>query len=93
MTVKHDCATLLSVIQQPDDKVSLQVTEGESVPGPVLRIGNTNSRYRFPLSAKTFLNQWSACGPSHHCTIGTGHIAGKIEKLGALLGLAVRRVC
>ena len=93
MTVKHGCVTLLSVIQQPDGTVSLQVAEGESVPGPVLRIGNTNSRYRFPISAKTFLNEWSAGGPSHHCAIGTGHIAGKIEKLGALLGLAVRRVC
>lgn len=93
MTVKHGPVTLLSVIQEPDGKVSLQVAEGESVPGPVLRIGNTNSRYRFPIGAKSFLNEWSAGGPSHHCAIGTGHIAGKIGKLGALLGLAVRKVC
>ena len=93
MSVKHGPVTLLSVVQQPDGSISLQVAEGESVPGPVLRIGNTNSRYRFPISAKAFLNEWSAGGPSHHCAIGTGHIAGKIEKLGALLGLAVRKVC
>lgn len=93
MTVKHGPVTLLSVIQEPDGKVSLQVAEGESVLGPVLKIGNTNSRYRFPIGAKTFLNEWSAGGPSHHCAIGTGHIAGKIEKLGALLNLTVRKVC
>lgn len=92
MTVKHGPVTLLSVVQGPDGTVSLQVAEGDSVPGPVLRIGNTNSRYRFPIGAKAFLNEWSAGGPSHHCAIGTGHIASKIEKLGALLELPVRRV-
>jgi len=29
----------------------------------------------------------------HHCAIGMGHIASKIEKLGALVGLEVKRVC
>lgn len=65
------------------------VAEGESVDGPVLQIGNTNSRYRFPISAKEFINRWSKAGPSHHCAIGIGHVAGKIDKLGKLLGLEV----
>jgi len=93
MTVKHGPVTLLSVIQNGDGSVSLQVAEGESVPGPVLGIGNTNSRYRFAVGARAFLNEWSAGGPSHHCAIGIGHIAGKITKLGALLNMPVRHVC
>ena len=28
------------------------------------------------------MDDWSMGGPSHHCAIGTGHVAGKIEKLG-----------
>lgn len=32
-------------------------------------------------------------GAAHHCTIGVGHVADKIEKLGTILGLEVKRVC
>ncbi len=93
MTVKHGSVTILSVVQNGDGSVVLQVAEGESVPGPVLQIGNTNSRYRFSIGAKGFMNEWSAGGPAHHCAIGTGHIADKIEKLAALLGIEMNRVC
>jgi L-arabinose isomerase len=93
MTVRHGPATLLSVVQRGDGGLMLLAAEGESMPGPVLRIGNTNSRYRFSPGAKAFINEWSKAGPAHHSAIGVGHIADKIEKLGALLSLDVRRVC
>ena len=93
MTVKHGPVTILSVVQQGDGSLCLQLAEGESVPGPVLQIGNTNSRYKFSISAKEFMNEWSYGGPAHHCAIGVGHIGDKIEKLAALLGVAVNRVC
>jgi L-arabinose isomerase len=86
-------STVLPVVQGAGGKVFLLTAEGESVAGPVLQIGNTNSRYRFSLGATAFLNAWSKAGPAHLCSIGVGHIADKIEKLGALLGLEVRRVC
>ncbi|SEQ77039.1 L-arabinose isomerase [Hyunsoonleella jejuensis] len=92
MTVQHGPVTLLSVVEGKDD-VFLLVAEGESVEGPVLHIGNTNSRYRFSIGARAFMNQWSKQGPSHHCAIGVGHIASKIEKLGSLLNLRVVRIC
>ena len=92
MTVKHGPVTLLSVVEGKDG-VFLLVAEGESVSGPVLEIGNTNSRYRFSIGAKKFMNEWSKQGPAHHCAIGVGHIALKIEKLAAILGIEVVRVC
>ncbi len=93
MTVKHGPVTLLSVVQHADGTVSLLVAEGESVPGPVLQIGNTNSRYRFSIGAKAFVETWSKAGPAHHCAIGLGHIAGKLEKLAALTGIPCQKVC
>jgi L-arabinose isomerase len=93
MTVQHGPVTLLSVVQRGDGSVLLQVAEGESVPGPVLQIGNTNSRYKFSISAKQFMNDWSTGGPSHHCAIGVGHVASKIEKLAELLRMSCNRIC
>ena len=93
MSVKHGPVTLLSVVQTVDGKLQLLTAEGQSVAGPVLEIGNTNSRYRFPIGARNFMNEWNRHGPAHHCAVGVGHIAGKLKKLAALLGMECVRVC
>ena len=93
MSVKHGPVTLLSVVETGAGKLKLLVAEGESVAGPILEIGNTNSRYRFSIGARKFVNNWNEHGPAHHCAVGVGQIAHKIEKLGLLLGLEVARVC
>jgi L-arabinose isomerase len=87
MSVRHGSVTLLSVVQTVDGKLKLLAAEAVSEPGPILEIGNTNSRYRFSVGAKTFLNAWNAEGPPHHCAIGVGHISGKLRKLAQLLSI------
>jgi L-arabinose isomerase len=93
MSVKHGPVTLLSVVQTADGKLQLLVAQGESVAGPILEIGNTNSRYRFSPGARNFINQWNVHGPAHHCAVGVGHIATKLKKLGAILGMESIQVC
>jgi L-arabinose isomerase len=93
MSVKHGPVTLLSVIQTVDGKLKLLIAEGESVAGPILEIGNTNSRYRFSIGARNFMNEWNVHGPAHHCAVGIGHISGRLKKLGALTGIECIRVC
>lgn len=92
MTVKHGDVTFLSVCEGRDG-IFLLAAEGESVEGPTLQIGNTNSRYRFSCGARTFMNKWSKAGPSHHCAIGVGHVADKIEKVAFLLDIPCIRIC
>jgi L-arabinose isomerase len=100
MSVRNGPVTLLSVVERsglPAAERSggglfLLVAEGESVPGPILQIGNTNSRYRFPMGAREFVNRWNGHGPAHHCAVGVGHVASTIDKLGALLGMEVVKI-
>ncbi|MFN8240400.1 MAG: hypothetical protein U0X39_06560 [Bacteroidales bacterium] len=93
MKVSNGPVTLLSVCQTSDGKTILLTAEGESVPGPTLQIGNTNSRYRFSIGAKEFINRWAGTGPSHHCAVGIGHHASSIEKLAELLQVGYSRIC
>jgi L-arabinose isomerase len=93
MSVKHGPVTLLSVVEKANGKLMFLVAEATSVAGPILQIGNTNSRYRFSLGARGFVNKWNSYCPAHHCAVGIGHISSKIEKLGALLQIDVVKVC
>jgi L-arabinose isomerase len=93
MSIKTGPVTILSVCQNREGKVKLLAAEGETVLGPILNIGNTNSRYRFPIGAKAYINEWAKAGPSHHCAIGIGHVTGKLEKLAAILGIEFQQVC
>ncbi|OJU28646.1 MAG: arabinose isomerase [Sphingobacteriales bacterium 41-5] len=93
MSVKHGPVTLLSVVDASKDGLTFLAAEGESVQGPILEIGNTNSRYKFSIGARNFVNRWNESGPAHHCAVGVGHIAQKIHKLGALLNMKVTQIC
>ncbi|MEO8415215.1 MAG: arabinose isomerase [Ginsengibacter sp.] len=93
MSVKHGPVTLLSVVEKAGGGLMLLTAEAESVPGPILEIGNTNSRYKFSIGARRFVNDWNSHGPAHHCAVGIGHISSKIHKLGNLLNMEVVNVC
>jgi L-arabinose isomerase len=93
MSVKNGPVTLLSVAENKSDGLQFIIAEGESVAGPVLEIGNTNSRYKFSIGARKFVNEWNSYAPAHHCAVGVGHISSKIDKLGKLLDINVIKVC
>ncbi|MBL7697746.1 MAG: arabinose isomerase, partial [Chitinophagaceae bacterium] len=93
MSVKCGPVTLLSVVESAERKLMLLVAEADSVKGPILEIGNTNSRYRFKIGARRFVEAWNSHGPAHHCAVGVGHIASKIQKFASLAGIPVIRVC
>ncbi|MDQ1142033.1 arabinose isomerase [Pedobacter agri] len=92
MSVKHGAVTLLSVVENKG-KIFFLVAEGESVAGPILEIGNTNSRYRFDIGARKFVEEWNNAGPAHHCAVGLGHISAKVKKLAKLLNIEVIHIC
>jgi L-arabinose isomerase len=93
MSVKHGPVTLLSVVEDAQHGFKLLVAEGQSEPGPILEIGNTNSRYSFSIGARAFLESWNSQGPAHHCAIGIGHRSADLKKVAALLEIPCIQVC
>jgi L-arabinose isomerase len=93
MSVRYGPITLLSVVEDAQSRFKLVAAEGESVGGAILEIGNTNSRYRFPLGARGFIDAWNAQGPAHHYAVGVGHVAATLRKSAALMGIGFHQVC
>ena len=93
MSVKHGPVTLLSVVEDAASGFKLVAAQGECVPGAVLRIGNTNSHYRFACGAKGFVEAWNGEGPAHHCAVGLGHQASRLHKTAELIGIPFVQVC
>lgn len=90
--------TILGLTQTRDGKLKWLVSEGWSLPGEILRIGNTNSRLRFtthpddPFDVADWMNRWAEQGPTHHVALGVGHHAETIEKFSRLMDLPLVRV-
>jgi L-arabinose isomerase len=84
--------TILGLTQTFDGQFKMVVGEGESLPGPIPATGNTNTRGRFPPDVRTFLEDWSLAGPTHHFALGLGHVALQIERLGRVLNVPTVRV-
>lgn len=89
MSVRHGPVTVLGMTQTRAGNLKLLVAQGESIPGPIMRIGNTNSRLKFPLGPADFMNRWCEEGPTHHCALGVGHVKPQIKRVARLMNLEV----
>jgi L-arabinose isomerase len=87
MKVRLGPVTILGLTQTADGRLKLVAAEGESIPGPTFRIGNTNSRITFSAGPTEFFDAWCAEGPTHHVALGVGHQLSRLRKIADLLGL------
>lgn len=87
LRVKTGPITILGVTQDGNGKLRMLVAEGESIPGPVLQIGNTNSRLKFASDPATFMDTWCQEAPTHHVALGIGHHAIVLQHVARLLGI------
>ena len=84
--------TILGLTLGADGRLKLIATEGESLPGPVLQIGNSNHRLRFGKDLPEFMDAWCALGPTHHVALGLGHRLDDIRAVASLLNVPLETV-
>jgi L-arabinose isomerase len=85
--LRHGPVTCVGLTQTAEGRFRFVVAEGESLPGPIPATGNTNTRCRFPPDLRSFIENWSLAGPTHHFALGVGHIAHLMEKLARCWGI------
>ena len=85
--VKLGLVTLVAMTQTADGRLKLLAAEGESIAGPTLQIGNTNSRIKFRGGMTNFINRWCMEGPTHHCALGVGQVLPVLRNIASLLKL------
>lgn len=96
--VKNGPITILGLTQTGEGKLKWLCAEGWSLPGEILRIGNTNSRLRFTekpdgdFDVASWMNNWAAQGPTHHVTLGVGHHASTLQKFAGTMKLECVRL-
>ncbi|NJN83803.1 MAG: arabinose isomerase, partial [Caldilineaceae bacterium] len=84
--VRTGPVTIFGCTQSRDGNLKFLAAEGEALPGPIMRIGNTNSRIRFGLPPAEFVDAWCSEAPTHHCALGVGHVASVLQKFARLSG-------
>ena len=84
--------TILGLTVGVDGRLKLMAAEGENLPGPVPRVGNSLNRVRFGLDVPEFVDAWCALGPTHHVALALGHRLDDIRKVARLLKLELETV-
>ena len=77
--------TNLGCTQTADGKLKFLITEAQSVDGPIMTIGNTQTPVRFLQSPDDYMDEWFAQAPTHHFAMSVGHNASLFEKTAKML--------
>jgi L-arabinose isomerase len=85
--IKEGPITMMSVGVSASGRFRFILAEGESVRGPIPETGNTNTRGYFKPDVRSFLKRWVAEGPTHHFSLGVGHRAETLRRIGGALGI------
>lgn len=80
--------TTIGVTQTNEGILKLIISEGNTVDGPIMKIGNTQTHVKFNEQPDLYMERWFNEAPTHHCAISVGHNASVLEKTANLLNIS-----
>ncbi len=85
--------TMLALTQDETGSYRMVAVKGKCLDGPVLKLGDTNSRVAFSCGLREFVNKWSSFGPTHHGVLGLGDHIDTLKKVAIALDIPLDIVC
>jgi L-arabinose isomerase len=85
--VKPGAVTTLGLTQTGDGRLKLIASEGEAISAPILAVGNTQTHVSFGRDVDSYMDDWFAQAPTHHCAMAVGHESALFGKVAELLGV------
>jgi L-arabinose isomerase len=79
--------TTLNLTQTGDGKLKFISSEGESIKGPIMQLGNTQTPVKFREHPDAYMKRWFAEAPTHHCAMSVGHNAAMFQCVADLMGI------
>jgi L-arabinose isomerase len=87
--VKRGPVTTFGVTQRKNGNYQFVASEGTTVDGDRLLIGNTTSLIDFGVNPGEWCDAWSATGVPHHWALGTGHRVSELRSIAELLDIEI----
>ena len=85
--VRKGPITNIGLTQKADGKLKFIISEGESVDGEIMKIGNTQTHVKFSCEPDAYMDKWFKEAPIHHFAMSVGNNASQFEKIAILLGI------
>lgn len=90
--IAEGSVTMLALSEDQNGHYRFITAMGESEKGEILMLGDTNTRVRFNMPVKDFINQWCMAGPSHHFALALGNQLTLIKKIAYIYGIEVLEI-
>lgn len=85
--VKKGPVTMLGLSQTRDGNLKFIISEGESVAGKTMQIGNTQTPVKFKTDPDSYFERWFEEAPTHHCAMSIGSNVNVFIKTAKLLNI------
>ena len=85
--VRTGAVTNLGLTQTVEGKLKMIISEGESINGEIMTIGNTQTPVKFNLEPDEYMDKWFAEAPTHHFAMSVGQNAELFKKTAEILGI------
>ncbi|MCP1102219.1 L-arabinose isomerase [Aequitasia blattaphilus] len=86
--VKQGPVTTIGITQKVNEKLHMNISEGEAIDAPILMNGNTSTHIKFADKPAEYMDKWFAEAPTHHLALSVGHNKELFKKVADIMDIS-----